>query len=43
MKKDNVSRAILAPEADGWRINMPGGATQSAKRWAGRRGRWARR
>jgi hypothetical protein len=31
MKKDGVSRAILAPEADGWRINFPGGATQSAK------------
>ena len=31
MKKDAVSRAILAPEADGWRINMPGGGTQSAK------------
>ena len=31
MKKDAFSRAILAPEADGWRINMPGGATQSAK------------
>lgn len=31
MKKVGVSRAILAPEADGWRINMPGGGTQSAK------------
>ena len=31
MKNDGVSRAILAPEADGWRISLPGGATQSAK------------
>lgn len=31
MKKDGVSRAILAPEADGWRISLPSGATQSAK------------
>ena len=31
MKKDGVSRAILAPEADGWRISLSSGATQSAK------------
>ena len=31
MKKDAVSRAILAPEADGWRISFSSGATQSAK------------
>ena len=31
MKKDGISRAILAPEADGWRISLPGGGTQSAK------------
>ena len=31
MKKDGVFRAILAPEADGWRVSLPGGGTQSAK------------
>lgn len=31
MKKDAVSRAILAPEADGWSISLPGGSMQSAK------------
>ncbi len=31
MKKDAASRAIIAPEADGWSISLPGGAMQSAK------------
>ena len=31
MKKDGASRAILAPEAHGWRISLPDGGTQSAK------------
>ena len=31
MKKNGASRALLAPDANGWRVSLPDGATQTVK------------
>jgi hypothetical protein len=31
MKKNGASRALLAPDANGWRVSLPDGASQTVK------------